>query len=38
MEEIVVTRYWMLGVVAMMLAFGICAAIGYAKYRQRERS
>jgi hypothetical protein len=29
MEEIVVTRLWMAGVVAAMLVFGIIALIGY---------
>ncbi|MGI9203905.1 MAG: hypothetical protein ACR2Q3_07840 [Woeseiaceae bacterium] len=29
MEEIVVTRLWMAGVVAMMLVFGIIAMFGH---------
>jgi len=29
MEEIVVTRLWMAGVVAAMVVFGIIALIGY---------
>ena len=29
MEELEVTRYWMAGVVGMMLLFGVVAAIGY---------
>ncbi len=33
MEEIVVTRLWMAGVVTIMLAFGITAVIGV--FRQK---
>lgn len=29
MEELIVTRIWMAGVVAMMLAFGIVALVGW---------
>jgi hypothetical protein len=29
MEEIVVTRLWMAGVVAIMIIFGVCALVGY---------
>ena len=36
MEEIVVTRLWMAGVVGAMLVFGIIALIGY--YRQGNQT
>ncbi len=35
MEEIVVTRLWMGGVVLMMLAFAVIAVIGH--YRRKGR-
>ena len=31
MEELVVTRFWMAGVVGMMLVFGVIALIGWFK-------
>lgn len=36
MEEIVVTRLWMGGVVAMMMLFGVVAVIGYVKSKRHE--
>ena len=36
MEEVVVTRLWMAGVVAIMIIFGIVAVIGYRKKLQRD--
>lgn len=36
MEEIVVTRLWMAGVVGAMLVFGIIAMVGY--HRQGNKS
>ena len=36
MEEIVVTRLWMAGVVAAMVVFGIIALIGY--HRQSSKT
>ena len=36
MEEIVVTRLWMAGVVAAMVVFGVIALIGY--YRQGNKT
>lgn len=36
MEEIVVTRLWMGGVVLMMLAFAVIAVIGH--YRRKSRT
>ena len=35
MEELVVTRVWMGGVVAMMLVFAVIAVVGYLRYRRR---
>ena len=29
MEELVVTRFWMAGVVGMMLVFGVIALVGW---------
>ena len=29
MNELAVTQYWMVGVVSMMISFGIIACIGY---------
>ena len=34
MDEIIVTRLWMAGVVAMMLAFGITALIGLSRQKK----
>ncbi|MGI9270505.1 MAG: hypothetical protein ACR2QT_01925 [Woeseiaceae bacterium] len=36
MDEIVVTRLWMAGVVAMMLVFGITAMIGIARQKKND--
>ena len=36
MEELVVTRVWMGGVVAMMLVFAVIAVVGYFRYRRRN--
>jgi uncharacterized membrane protein len=36
MEEIVVTRLWMAGVVAAMAIFGIAAVIGYLRREKRD--
>ena len=36
MDEIVVTRLWMAGVVAMMLVFGITALVGLARQRNDD--
>jgi hypothetical protein len=38
MDEIVVTRLWMAGVVAMMLVFGITALVGLARQKNGEGS
>ena len=35
MEELTVTRFWMAGVVGMMLVFAVIAAIGYLRQRRR---
>lgn len=34
MEEIVVTRVWMAGVVAMMLVFGVTAIVGVMRQKK----
>lgn len=34
MEEIVVTRLWMAGVVAMMVVFGVVAVVGVLRQRK----
>lgn len=36
MDELVVTRLWMAGVVAMMLVFGITALIGVSRQNKGE--
>ncbi len=36
MEDLVVTRLWMAGVVAMMSVFGVIALIGYLKSRSKK--
>ena len=36
MEELVVTRLWMAGVVGMMAIFGVVSAVGYARLKARE--
>lgn len=36
MEEIVVTRLWMAGVVAAMAVFGVAALIGYLQRAKRD--
>lgn len=36
MEELVVTRYWMAGVMAIMLIFGAIAVIGVFVRNRRE--
>jgi hypothetical protein len=33
-EELTVTRLWMAGVVAMMLVFGVIAAVGYLRRKR----
>jgi hypothetical protein len=38
MEEIVVTRLWMAGVVGAMLVFGIIALIGYHRQGNKTES
>ena len=38
MEELVVTRLWMAGVVGMMAIFGVVSAVGYARLKSREAS
>ncbi len=38
MEEIVVTRLWMAGVVAAMVVFGIIALIGYRRQGDNTES
>ena len=38
MEEIVVTRLWMAGVVGAMLVFGIIALIGYRRQSDSTES
>jgi len=38
MEELVVTRLWMAGVVGMMLVFAIIALVGYTIRQRREKS
>jgi len=38
MEEIVVTRLWMAGVVAAMVVFGIIALIGYRQQGNKTES
>ena len=38
MEEIVVTRLWMAGVVGAMLVFGIIALIGYHRQGNQTES
>lgn len=37
MGELVVTRIWMGGVVAMMLLFAAIALVGYLQHRRREQ-
>lgn len=34
MEELQVTRYWMLGVVTTMMVFGLIALVGYIRLRR----
>ncbi len=36
MEEVVVTRLWMAGVVGMMLAFAVIAAVGVARQKKSD--
>lgn len=36
MDEIVVTRLWMAGVVAMMLVFGVTAVIGVVRQKRKQ--
>ena len=36
MEELVVTRFWMAGVMAVMLVYGGIALVGIARKRNRE--
>jgi len=36
MDEIVVTRLWMAGVVAMMLIFGVTALVGIARQKKNH--
>jgi hypothetical protein len=36
MEELEVTKYWMAGVVGMMLVFGIIAIVGWLKHGKDE--
>jgi len=36
MEEVVVTRLWMAGVVAAMLVFGLVALIGYMRQSDKQ--
>ncbi len=31
MTDVVVTQYWMYGVMGIMVLFGVCALIGYSK-------
>jgi hypothetical protein len=38
MDEIVVTRLWMAGVVAMMLVFGITALVGLARQKNSDKT
>jgi hypothetical protein len=38
MDEIVVTRLWMAGVVAMMLVFGITALVGLARQNNNDKT
>lgn len=38
MDEIVVTRLWMAGVVAMMLVFAVTAVIGVLRQGRGEKS
>ena len=38
MEEIVVTRLWMAGVVAMMAIFSVIALVGYLRQGKKEDS
>ncbi len=33
MEEIIVTRYWMLGVTGVMVIYGLISLVGYLKKR-----
>lgn len=35
MDTVVVTQYWMYGVMGIMVAFGICALIGYSKQNSK---
>lgn len=34
MEEVVITRLWMAGIVAMMVIFAIIAAVGYIRQKK----
>lgn len=36
MEDMVVTRYWMAGVVGLMAIYGVIAVVGYIKSRSRN--
>ena len=38
MDEIVVTRLWMAGVVAMMVVFGVVAIVGVLRQRGKAAS
>lgn len=38
MEEIVVTRLWMAGVVSMMLVFGVTAVIGLLRQKRKQET
>jgi len=38
MEEIVVTRLWMAGVVGAMVVFGVIALIGYRRQNNKTES
>lgn len=37
MDELVVTRLWMAGVVAMMLVFGITALVGISRQKNNDK-
>jgi hypothetical protein len=36
MEEVIVTRVWMAGIVAMMAIFAVVAAVGYIRKNNRQ--
>ncbi len=35
MEELVVTKFWMAGVMGIMVLYGICALIGYSRSKNQ---